>query len=104
MAEDDFDLCECICSNLNVQRLLYHLQQSQNDCTDIECFNMSRFPGPTAPPSSSDFYPTLVFLGFMALMHLFRPNSSRQIRAGSVKDRKNVPGPDNDPPAPPTIN
>ncbi|CAG5089319.1 Similar to Smim14: Small integral membrane protein 14 (Rattus norvegicus) [Cotesia congregata] len=103
MADESFDVCECIWNHNAMQRLLSLLRQSQAACTDNECFNLTNLPGPEGGQQNSDF----LFIGIafvaMTLMYLFRPNSLRQSYADNVKPR-NSTGPNDDPPAPPPIN
>ncbi|KAL0122370.1 hypothetical protein PUN28_007237 [Cardiocondyla obscurior] len=101
MSDEGFDLCECM-HYMSVQHLLSILRQSQDLCSDTECFSVSRFPGPqTNARESSDFLFTCLIVAFIVLMYAFRPRSLRQ--SNIVKNR-NEPGSHGDgPPSPPTM-
>ena len=102
MADEGFDLCEYMRSEFAMQRLLLILRQSQNYCTDNECFSMSRLPGPRDTSSSSNFFmTTLLIIGFAVLMYVLRPNSLRQLTNNTAKDRDNERDSNGDPPVPP---
>ncbi|XP_015594315.1 small integral membrane protein 14 isoform X1 [Cephus cinctus] len=102
MSDKGFDPCECIWSHeLAMQRLLSILRQTQAYCTDNECLNLSRLPGPRNGLPSSDFFLMCMTFGIIALMYALRPRSLRQERAEGSKTRNNGGGPNGDPPAPP---
>ncbi|XP_012231445.2 small integral membrane protein 14 [Linepithema humile] len=104
MSDEGFDPCECMWNHLSVQHLLSILRQSQDYCTETECFSVSRIPGP--PPNvhseSSDFVFAWFVIAFLVLMYAFRPRSLRQ---PSRNITKNSNEPDShDDPSPPTVN
>lgn len=101
---DDFDPCEYFWNNeLLVQRLLYILRQTQNFCSDTECFSFSRLPGPPPVESSSNFFLTCLFFAFMVVMYITRPRSLRrpQLESNVTKNRDNISGSNDDLPPPP---
>ncbi|XP_043788402.1 small integral membrane protein 14 [Apis laboriosa] len=103
MADEGFDLCECIWNHeFAMQRLLSILRQSQNYCTDNECFDMSRLPGPRDVPSwNLNFFMILLIIVFVVLMYALRPQSLRHLNNDIAKDRNNERDSHDDPPVPP---
>ncbi|XP_076755262.1 small integral membrane protein 14 isoform X2 [Xylocopa sonorina] len=102
MDDEGLDLCECIWNHeLAMQHLLFILRRSQSYCTDNECFNVSRLPGPQDISSSSNFLMTCLIIAFVVLMYAFRPNSLRQLRNDTTKDRDNERDSNDGPSAPP---
>ncbi|XP_054009001.1 small integral membrane protein 14 [Hylaeus anthracinus] len=98
MADERFDLCECIWNHeLATQRLLAILRQSQNYCTETECF----LPGSRDVQESSDFFTTCLIIAFGIIMYVLRPNSLRRLRNDNAKDSDNRRDSNDDPPAPP---
>ncbi|XP_072744706.1 small integral membrane protein 14 [Anoplolepis gracilipes] len=105
MSGEGFDPCECMWNHISMQHLLSILRQSQNYCSDTECFSVSRtpLPGPQNTQESSDFLFTCLIIGFVILMYAFRPRSLRQPSRNITKSN-NEPGSHDDPPSPPTVN
>ncbi|PBC26150.1 small integral membrane protein 14 [Apis cerana] len=103
MADEGFDLCECIWNHeFAMQRLLSILRQSQNYCTDNECFDMSRLPGPRDVSSwNLNFFMILLIIVFVILMYALRPQSLRHLNNDIAKDRNNERDSHDDPPVPP---
>ncbi|XP_071628452.1 small integral membrane protein 14 isoform X1 [Temnothorax longispinosus] len=104
MSDEGFDPCECMWNYMSVQHLLSILRQSQDYCSDTECFSISRLPGPqTNVRESSDFLFTCLMIGFMVLLYAFRPSLRRSTR--NIIKSSNEPGSHEDgPPSPPTMN
>jgi len=104
MSGEGFDPCECMWNHISMQNLLSILRQSQDYCSDTECFSVSRIPGPqNSVQEPSDFLFTCLMIGFVVLLYAFRPRSLRQsIR--NVTKSNNEPGSHDDPPSPPTMN
>ncbi|XP_071566075.1 uncharacterized protein [Temnothorax nylanderi] len=104
MSDEGFNPCECMWNYLSVQHLLSILRQSQDYCSDTECFSISRLPGPqTNVRESSDFLFTCLMIGFMVLLYAFRPSLRRSTR--NIIKSSNEPGSHGDgPPSPPTMN
>ncbi|XP_015191087.1 PREDICTED: small integral membrane protein 14 [Polistes dominula] len=101
---DNSDPCEYFWSHeFLVQRLLYILRQSQDHCSDIECYSLSRLPGP--PPvesTSSDFFLTGLFLAFVLVMYITGPRIFQNQQFGFLtKNRDNISDMDDDLPPPP---
>ncbi|XP_070156911.1 small integral membrane protein 14 [Polyergus mexicanus] len=102
MSGEGFDPCECMRHHISMQHLLSILRQSQDYCSDTECFSVSRIPGPQNVQEPSDFLFTCLIIGFVVLMFAFRPRSLRQPSRNIIKS--NEPGSHDDPPSPPTVN
>ncbi|XP_043282036.1 small integral membrane protein 14 [Venturia canescens] len=99
--DEGFDPCECVWSNLAVQRLLSILRQTQTACTENECYPTTRLPGPqNDQPSTDMFFLTMIF-GVVALLYAFRPNTLRRMSIEDTKPFDNAPGSNDDPPVPP---
>ncbi|XP_050459314.1 small integral membrane protein 14 [Cataglyphis hispanica] len=103
MSGEGFDLCEYMQNHISLQHLLSILRQSQDYCSDIECFNVSRIPGPQNVQEPSDFLFSCLIIGFVVLIFVFRPRSMRQPSRNVIKSN-NEPGSHDDPPSPPTVN
>ncbi|XP_011259137.1 small integral membrane protein 14 [Camponotus floridanus] len=102
MSDEGFDPCECMWNHRSMQHLLSILRQSQNYCSDIECFSVSRIPGPQQNiQESSDFLFTCLIIGFVVFLYAFRPRSLRQSNRNIIKSN-NEPSSRGDPPSPPT--
>ncbi|KAL1490957.1 hypothetical protein ABEB36_011626 [Hypothenemus hampei] len=91
-----FDPCECIWDHeMAMRRLLNILRNSQNLCTDAECFE----PGPGAPGSvqTENFYFFSIAIGIALLLYFFRP----RLQANDSLKPDNGNNSNNTPPAPP---
>ena len=92
MAED-FDPCQCVCSTQwAMQRLLSILRQSQQHCTENECFPEA--PTLERPPAGNMDIFLMALLWTMLAIVLFttRPNSLRgQQKSGNNEDNNNPP-------------
>ncbi|KAG5322254.1 SIM14 protein, partial [Pseudoatta argentina] len=113
MSDEGFDPCECMWNHMSVQHLLSILRQSQDYCSDTECFNVSRcskcffflIPGPqTNVRECSDFLFTCLIIGFIALLYAFRPRSLRYSTRNVINKSNNEPGSHGDGPPSPTMN
>ncbi|KOC67186.1 hypothetical protein WH47_11843 [Habropoda laboriosa] len=63
---------------------------------------MSRLPLSPETSSSSNFLMTFLIIAFALIMYVLRPNSLRQLRTNTAKDRDNERDSNGDhPPAPP---
>lgn len=103
MSGEGFDPCECMQHHLSVQHLLSILRQSQDYCTETECFNIPRVPGPQdVQEPTNGFLNICLIIGLIILMYAFRPRSLRQSTGNVIKSRTNEPGSRYDPPSPPT--
>ena len=92
---DDFDPCQCVCSTQwAMQRLLSILRQSQQHCTENECFPEA--PGLERPPAENMDMLLMGFLWAMLVIVLFttRPNSLRGQQKNSSNEDGNNPPPD----------
>lgn len=93
---DDFDPCQCVCSTQwAMQRLLSILRQSQQHCTENECFPEA--PALERPPSEN--MNSMLLMGLlwaMLAIVLFstRPNSLRGPQKNQSNEDNNNPPPD----------
>ncbi|XP_011873988.1 PREDICTED: small integral membrane protein 14-like [Vollenhovia emeryi] len=102
MSDEGYDPCECMWNYMSVQHLLSILRQSQDYCSDTECFSVSRIPGPqTNVREPSDFLFTCLIIGFIVLLYAFRPRTLRHSIRNVVKN-SNEPGSHGDGPPPPS--
>ena len=85
-----------------MRRLLSMLRQSQNLCTETECFSTTGLPESCDVSFSSDFLMTCLMIAFIVVMYAFRPNSLRQLRSDNTTERKNGHDSTDDPPTPPS--
>jgi len=92
---DDFDPCQCVCSTQwAMQRLLSILRQSQQHCTENECFPEA--PALEGPPADNMNMLLMGFLWAMLVIVLFttRPNSLRGQQKNQGNEDNNNPPPD----------
>ncbi|CAD5126010.1 DgyrCDS14187 [Dimorphilus gyrociliatus] len=103
MADGGFDPCECVWSHEGaMQRLLNMLRNSQNQCSDTECFQNP--PGPTGTPGDGGYSMMMVMLGWLVVataLFLLRPQSLRRVTGGDQKPSRNGQNDDNQSPPPP---
>ncbi|XP_032688331.1 small integral membrane protein 14-like [Odontomachus brunneus] len=105
MSDEGFDLCGCMQRHLSIQQLLSILRQSQDYCTDTECFNVSRLPEPQVVQETPIFFLNICLIfGALILMYAFRPRSLQQLSSDVIKRRSNEPGSRHDPPSSPPMN
>lgn len=97
-----FDPCECIFSPAGaMRRLISLLRNSQNYCTDEQCFGNPPGPGSNDDTGMTMFYMAIAWIVIAATLYLMRPQS--------LKDGSSKPRPDdndhqnNGPPAPPVM-
>ncbi|KAH0954863.1 hypothetical protein HN011_010210 [Eciton burchellii] len=102
MSDEEFNPCECMWSYLSIQHLLSILRRSQDYCTDTECFNISRIPGPQPIRESSDFLFICMIIAIIVFMYAFRP--SMYFRSSGYIKNNDEPDSQNGPPSPPTVN
>uniref|UniRef100_A0A0A1X4S7 Small integral membrane protein 14 n=1 Tax=Zeugodacus cucurbitae TaxID=28588 RepID=A0A0A1X4S7_ZEUCU len=111
---DEFDGCECVWSHeYAMQRLLAMIRQSQNQCTDTECVDISgRMRESTTTGTDlnegSNFTMVTMFMIFAVLMYLIRPESIMKLTNTKRRSRGQDPNgglpPPPPPPAPPAVN
>lgn len=102
MSDEGFDLCECLWNHdMAMRRLLSILRQTQAYCTDNECLNVSRLPGPRSALPTSDFLMICLVFGLIAFMYALRPRSLRRLGTNNTKIQGNDVNPNDDPPMPP---
>ncbi|XP_011307253.1 small integral membrane protein 14 [Fopius arisanus] len=99
MGDEKFDMCEYVWNYDAMQRLISLLRQSQAYCTDNECLNFARLPGPPTNQPSSDFLFMSLAVMTILLLYVLRPNSLKQ--NSDEKSRHNPSRRNDDPPAPP---
>ncbi|KAL6265073.1 hypothetical protein P5V15_005164 [Pogonomyrmex californicus] len=107
MSDEGFDPCECMLNQMSMQHLLSIIRQSQDYCSDTECFSLSRLPlGPQTniQREHSPFLFTWLIIGFILFLFIFRPNSLRQSTRNVIKTRNEPDSHSDDPPSPPTVN
>ncbi|KAL7302969.1 small integral membrane protein 14 isoform X2 [Trichogramma pretiosum] len=96
------DPCACIWSqDLVMQRLLSFLRQSQDYCSDTECWSLSRLPGPAVDSDNSesnDFFMLCFFTIIGLLLYAFRPQSARKLDKEFANRNSDFDG---EPPVPP---
>ncbi|XP_066916392.1 small integral membrane protein 14-like [Clytia hemisphaerica] len=99
-----FDPCECIFSPAGaMRRLISLLRQSQNYCTDDQCFGNPPGPNQNEDTGMTMFMMFIAWVVVAAALYLFRPTS---VRDGSKPARhdNNDDHPDrNDPHNPPPV-
>ncbi|XP_014469947.1 PREDICTED: small integral membrane protein 14-like [Dinoponera quadriceps] len=102
MSDEGFDPCECMRHHLSIQHLLSILRQSQDYCTDTECFNISRLPEPQVVQESPIFFLNICLIfGVIILMYILRPRPLQRLNNDIIKSRNNEPGSRHDPPSSP---
>ncbi|KAK3609007.1 hypothetical protein CHS0354_019820 [Potamilus streckersoni] len=98
---DGFDPCECLWNHESaMQRLINLLRNSQDACTDTNCF--SELPGQNTSPDGGFSTMMLMMLGWLVMataLYLFRPQSLRD--RGDMKPSGNNGGNNPPPPVPP---
>ncbi|XP_015123903.1 small integral membrane protein 14 [Diachasma alloeum] len=99
MGDEGFDMCEYVWNYDSMQRLISLLRQTQAYCTDNECLNFARLPGPQTNQSASDFLFMSIAVITMLLLYVLRPNSLR--KKSEEKPHANSSRRNDDPPAPP---
>lgn len=106
MADGGFDPCECVWNHEGaMQRLLNMLRNSQNQCSDTECFQNP--PGPTGIPGDGGGYNMMmVMFGWLVVataLFLLRPQSLRRVTGDQKPSRNGHDQDDNNSPPPPGI-
>ncbi|XP_052802125.1 small integral membrane protein 14-like [Mya arenaria] len=98
---DGFDPCECVWNHESaMQRLMNLLRNSQDACTDTQCFN--ELPGGDQSPDGGFSTMMLMLFGWLVMataLFLFRPRNMRNL--GDTKPANNDPG--NPPPPSPGV-
>ncbi|KYN07476.1 Uncharacterized protein C4orf34 like protein, partial [Cyphomyrmex costatus] len=79
--------------------LLFQLRQSQDYCSETECFSV----WPEMNDESSDFLTTFLIIGVIAVLYAFRPRSLRN-STKNIINSSNKPGSHGDDPPSPTVN
>lgn len=83
-----FDPCECIFSPAGaMRRLISLLRQSQNYCTDEQCFGEA--PGPQSSEGDSSLTMFMMFVVWVVLaatLYMFRPASLQEGTSKPVND------------------
>lgn len=90
MSDPGFDPCECFNPAAAMRRLISLLRQSQNYCTDEQCFGEQ--PGPNSDAGDANLTLFMMFVAWVVLaatLYMFRPASIQDGSSKPVNDEDN---------------
>jgi len=99
-----FDPCECIFSPAGaMRRLISLLRQSQNYCTDEQCFGEQPGPQSNGDTGMTMFMMFVAWVVLAATLYLFRPTSIRDGSKPASRDHDNDHNDGGGPRTPPPV-